>query len=352
MILQKAKKESAFLKMGLYGEAGSGKTFTSTRVAIGLYHYIKAEKPVAFADTETGSDFVMHLFEAEKIELLTAKTRAFKDLLDIVDEAEKNCSILIIDSITHFWNELIDSFMKKHQLTRLALKHWQPLKQTWREFTDRYVNSKLHIIVCGRSADRWDEVEDEEGIKELKKVGTKMRTETEMGYEPSLLVEMEAVQLSPKAGGQYVHRAYVKKDRFDVINGKTFDNPGFEEFLPHIELLNLGGEHKALEVGRNSQDIFDNENIGEKRILKREILLEKIGNEIKLLYPGQTEREKVARLQFMKEIFGTHSWTEVTNMKIEELEKGLKKIEVIQKLRAKSQKKEITQEVSNETAAI
>ncbi len=352
MVLQKAKKEAAFLKMGIYGEAGSGKTFTSTRVAIGLHKYIKSDKPIAFADTETGSDFVLRFFEAEGIELLAAKTRAFKDLLEIVDEAEKSCSILIIDSITHFWNELIDSFMKKHQLSRLSLKHWQPLKQTWREFTDRYVNSKLHIIVCGRSADRWDEVEDEEGIKELKKVGTKMRTETEMGYEPSLLVEMEAVQLSPKAGGQYIHRAYVKKDRFDVINGQVFDNPGFESFLPHIELLNLGGEHKALEVGRDSQDIFDNENIGEKKIIKREILLEKIGNEIKLLYPGQKEEEKVARLKFMKDIFGTHSWTEVTNMKIEDLEKGLKKIEAFQKLRSKAQKKEMKGEIRNEASAL
>ena len=65
-----------------------------------------------------------------------------------------------------------------------------PLKAMWREFTDRYVNSKLHVIMRGRAGYIWDDVEDEEGVKELKKVGTKMKAEVETGYEPSLLIEM------------------------------------------------------------------------------------------------------------------------------------------------------------------
>lgn len=325
-ILQPAKPESAYLKLGIYGEAGTGKTFTASNVAIGLYSYIKAKNPVAFADTETGSDFVKNRFDAAKIKLLTAKTRAFKDLLGIVDEAEKDCSLLIVDSITHYWNELIDSYLKKNNLSRLTLRDWQPLKKTWREFTDRFVNSKLHMIVCGRSADKWDEVTDETGAKELRKIGTKMRTETEMAYEPSLLVEMELVQASNRPSGQFIHRAWVKKDRFDVINGQSFDDPGFEAILPHLALLNLGGEHRAIEVGRDSQAIFENDNIGEKRYIKREILLEKIGNEIKVLYPGQTESDKIARIKLMEKIFKTNSWTEITHMRNEELADGLEKI--------------------------
>jgi hypothetical protein len=160
-LLRKASPEMAYLKLGIYGEAGSGKTFTSSRVAIGLAAFIKSKKPVGFADTETGSDFVAPAFKAVGLGLIVAKTRAFADLLGIIDEAAGVCDILIIDSVTHFWNELIDAYLKKNEKKRLTLRDWQPLKQTWREFTDRFVNSKLHIILCGRSADKWEEVEEE-----------------------------------------------------------------------------------------------------------------------------------------------------------------------------------------------
>ena len=325
---KEAQNEMAYLKAGFYGEAGSGKSYTSSKIAIGLVKYIKAKKPVMYFDTETGSDFLIRQFKEAGVGLYTAKTRAFADLLTAVDEAEKTASVMIIDSITHVWNELIESYMKKLELKRLALKHWIPLKSTWREFTTRYVNSKLHVIVCGRSADKWEEVEDpEDGSRELKKTGTKMRTETEMGYEPSLLVELEAIQLSPRVGGQLIHRAHVKKDRFDVINGQAFDQPGFETFLPHISLLNLGGEHKALEVGRDSTAMFERNDVGARKMETREILIEKIGNEIKLIYPGQTETDKTARINLMSAIFQTHSWTEIcSRRKNEELQAGLEAI--------------------------
>jgi hypothetical protein len=328
MLLKPAINEMCYLKLALYGEAGSGKTFTASSIAIGLNQFIKSKKPISFADTETGSDFVLPRFNAAKIDLLVAKTRAFQDLLIIVDEAEKVSDVLITDSITHFWNELVDAYVQKNELKRLRLKDWIPLKKTWREFTDKFINSRLHIILCGRSADKWEEVEDEEdGAKELKKVGTKLRAETQLSYEPSLLIELEAIQLSPRIGTNYIHRAYVKKDRADILTGKFFDDPTFESILPHILSLNLGGEHKAIEPNRSSQDMFEKGNTGEQKMITREIVLEKITNEIKLLYPGQSEVDKTARIKLMNQVFGTNSWVEIEKRRnIEELTAGLEAI--------------------------
>ena len=330
-LLHEAKPEMAYLKAGLYGEAGSGKTWTACAIAIGLHHLIKAKKPVAFADTETGSDFRIHAFKEAGVKLVVAKTRAFQDLLTITDEAEKECAVLIVDSITHFWNELVDAYQKKNDLTRLRLKDWQPLKKTWREFTDRYINSPLHMIICGRSADKWEDVPDEEdGAMELKKVGTKMRAETEISYEPGLLVEMVAIQKTAQASSFYVHRAFVKKDRFDVINGKYFDDPTLDSFMPHIALLNLGGEHKAIELGRDSQDMFTRNNTGEQKAITREILCEKIEAEIKFLYPGRSDEDVKARAKLMETIFGTKSWTEISKRRnLDELDAGLKLIKAL-----------------------
>lgn len=327
-LLREAKPEMAYLKAGIYGEAGSGKTFTACLIAMGLHKLIKSKKPVAFADTETGSDFRLHAFKEAGVKLVVAKTRAFRDLLAITDEAEKDCAVLIVDSITHFWNELVDAYMKKNELTRLRLKDWQPLKKTWREFTDRYIGNQLHMIICGRSADKWEDVPDEEdGAMELKKVGTKMRAETEISYEPGLLVEMMAVQRTAQASSFYLHRAFVKKDRFDIINGKTFDDPTLDSFMPHIQLLNLGGEHRAIDPGRNSEDMFTRNNTGEQKAITRDILIENIEAEIKLLYPGQSEEDKKARLTLMSTVFGTKSWTEIAKRRsLDELEAGLKAI--------------------------
>jgi len=104
-IFKTGELEMAYLKMGLYGAAGSGKTFTASDIAIGLHRFTEAKKPIYFIDTETGSDFVLEKFKKAKIKLLVAKSRAFKDLVAGVDEAEKKGSIILIDSITHFWND-------------------------------------------------------------------------------------------------------------------------------------------------------------------------------------------------------------------------------------------------------
>jgi hypothetical protein len=313
-LLQPAKPEAAFLKMGIYGDAKSGKTFTSASVLIGFHKFMKSDKPIAFMDTETGSDYVQHRFRESGIPLLVAKTRSFKDLLAITDEAEKSCFALLVDSITHPWDELMNAYQKQHNKTRLSLGDWIPIKAMWREFTTKYIGSRLHIIVCGRAGDKWEDVTDENGVKELRKTGTRMRTEKELGYEPSLLVEMESVQTEAKFGGSILHRAYVKGDRFDVINGRIFEDPTFETFLPHIQMLNLGGEHKALEPDRSSVGMFDDPNMGEKRALNKEILCEKIANEIKKLFPAQTEKDKADRVKLMEEVFGTNSWTEISTL--------------------------------------
>ena len=89
-LFTKAENSSSFLKMGMMGFAGSGKTYTATSVAIGLHKLAKAKKPIFFLDTETGSDWVKPRIEAAGVELFTAKTRAFRDLLEAVPEAEEN----------------------------------------------------------------------------------------------------------------------------------------------------------------------------------------------------------------------------------------------------------------------
>jgi len=150
---------SAYLKMGLLDFQDGGKTKTATKTAIGLIAHMKqrdiagADKPAYFLDTETGSDWVLPDFKAVGIPVAQAKTRAFADLLAAVTEAEAKGSVLIIDSVTHFWKELTECYARrkaadlKRSLYRLQLHDWGYLKgeQGWGRFADLFVNSNLHI---------------------------------------------------------------------------------------------------------------------------------------------------------------------------------------------------------------
>src|SRR5205807_9958514 len=95
----------------------------------------------------------------------------------------------------------------------------------------------------------------EKGKREVIAVDTKMRAETEMSYEPSLLVELER---SPRGVSErgWIHRATVVKDRWNVMDGEKIDNPVFASFLPVIERLNIGGEHVGGDSSRTSEHLF------------------------------------------------------------------------------------------------
>ena len=124
-LLQPAVSTSAFLKMGLLGFQGGGKSMTAAKVAIGLHKHVTklgldySGKPVAMFDTETGSDWLIPLFKAAGVPFFVAKANSFADLLKVMDEAEQKASALIIDSITHPWRELCQSYQRSKKKSYL-----------------------------------------------------------------------------------------------------------------------------------------------------------------------------------------------------------------------------------------
>src|ERR1700727_114831 len=115
-LFRPAEITTAKLKMAMMGFQGSGKTFTATSTAIGLVQMVRelklpeGTKPIAFGDTEKGSDWILPRVNKAGLDMVTAKTRAFSDLIGLINEAEANASVLLIDSLTHFWTELCDTY--------------------------------------------------------------------------------------------------------------------------------------------------------------------------------------------------------------------------------------------------
>jgi hypothetical protein len=334
MLLKPASNRMAFAKIGIYGTAGSGKTRTATEIAIGLHKSIGSKKPIAAFDTEPAFGFVLPFFQKAGIELLVADdSRALFDLMDFMDEAEKQCDIAIIDSITHVWRDAQDSYLKrlnnsrkqygKKPLGALEFQHWRPIKAAWAEFTDRFLSSKLHVIVCGRAGTiyEYQDKDDGTGKKELISTGTRMATEKELGYEPSLLFEM----IADRENGKTTNVAVIQKDRSDTINGHEIRMPTFRHFEPHFKALNIGGQHFGSMDAKDSQAMFPdaNESGWDAESRQRTIYAEEIAELLKKYHPSQSVEDKQKRMDLAEQFFDTRSWTAVETMHSDILKSGL-----------------------------
>jgi len=336
-LLRKASNNQAYAKVGLYGQAGSGKTRTAVEIAIGLHKAIKSKKPIVAFDTEPAFSWVLPIFEKNGIELLVAdSSRALIDLMAFMDEAEKISDIVIIDSITHIWKDAQDSYLnkvnekrkKQNKIPLLALEfqHWRPIKAQWARFTDRFLSSKLHVIVCGRAGTiyEYQDKDDGSGKKELISTGTKMATEKELGYEPSLLIEM----VSNRQNGKIVNTALIQKDRSDMLNGQEIPFPNYQKLKKHFEFLNLGGEHFTSMEQRDSKDLYEgaDESGWDYEKKNREIWCEEIQGILTKHFPSQSAEDKKQKAEMVDFAFGTRSWTKVESLKSFEIKEGYEKI--------------------------
>ena len=314
------------LKGGILGFAGSGKTTTMALIAIGLHKLLKHDKPVLFMDTETGSSYVKDLFSKHNVPILGKKSRAFLTLMTGLEEAVKGGNIFLTDSVTHYWHELMASYMKVKGISRLNVYHIGNIKKEWSPLPDLWLNSPIHTILCGRAGYKWGYEEDDEGDKQLTTVGTKMKVEGDFGYEPTLLIEMEQSRTSKEVGSNLVNRAWVIKDKFmdDGLQGKFFDMPTFENFMPHISRLNLNGVFPEIDIKSTSESIIASPDRSvTERFKQRDIYVEELKDELTLKFNARTDEGKKQALNFLKDTYGTTSMTAIENMPNNKIREGL-----------------------------
>jgi hypothetical protein len=237
---RKAKTEQAVLKMGLYGLAGSGKTFTSLLLAEGLARL--ANKRVAVIDTEHGADFYCQDVAERKahpsaFDFDAVYTRSVTEALEAVRSLKPaEHGVLVIDSISHIWEAALNAYAGKlTKVGTIPFHAWGKIKKPYKELVQHCMNAPMHLIICGRQGNVWQEDEDTE---EMKITGTKMRAEGETPYEPHLLIHMEAVR-NQKTGVATI-TAFAEKDRTGVLAGQVIEWPCFDNIVkPLLPLLGV-----------------------------------------------------------------------------------------------------------------
>ena len=354
MLLKSLDTGQGFLKAGFLGFAGSGKTYTASLLAVAVREMfdIDAKKPVAMFDTEGGSQYIAPVLkELCGADMVGVRSQSFDALMQMARDVEADdIPVLLVDSMTHIWRDVTDSYLRQvnEQLKmkglrprkRLSFPDWGPIKEKFKTWTDWYLNSSVHVIICGRAGYEYDFERDEEtGKRELIKTGTKMKTETEFGFEPSLLVEMGR----ERVGKEIARTALVLKDRFGKIDGEEARFGGAGGYKDHLEAAKefFSGHLSMLKPGASapvdttSGSRFDVDATGEidasRRKRKLEVVLDEIKEEMQAIHAGMSAASKTGRADLAEEVFGTRSWEKITTYQLEDLKAGLEKIRTMRK---------------------
>jgi len=207
---KKATKETAKLRLALFGPSGSGKTYTSLRMAAGL------GGNTAFIDTERGSaSKYADRFEFDVLELPKKDITTYAEAIGAA--ASAGYPVLIIDSLTHAWKELLGE-VDKLAKTKYRGNTWS----AWSEGTpkqNRLVNAILdypgHIIATMRTKTEWTTEKDHNGKTMPIRVGLSPEQGKGIEYEFDLLMELTVE-----------HVATVIKDRTGKYQDAIIEKPG------------------------------------------------------------------------------------------------------------------------------
>lgn len=221
---RKAKAEQAALKIGFYGTAGSGKTFTALLIAEGLAAL--AGKRIAYVDTERGTDFYTREIAERRphpaaFDFDALYSRSLSETLSALrDVSAKEYGVIVIDSITHLWEAAIQSYSGPLTSAGTIPFHaWGKIKRPYKDLMTALLNSPMHVLICGRQKNEWGEEEDS---GEIKVIGVTMKAEGETPYEPHVLIRMQRERAK---SGQSPVSAFVEKDRSGLLSGKTIILP-------------------------------------------------------------------------------------------------------------------------------
>jgi hypothetical protein len=214
MGFKKATKAQANLHAAIHGPSGAGKTFTSLRVATGL----AGGSPIAVIDTERGS--ASKYADRFSFDVLELEDQSIDGYVAAISEAAKGgYKVLIIDSLSHGWQTLLEEVEKlaKAKYRGNTWSAWSEGTPHQRRLVQAILNYPGHVIATMRSKTEWTTV-DNNGKKSPQRVGLAPEQGKGIEYEFDLLIEISTE-----------HVANVIKDRTGKFQDKLIDKPG-EDF--------------------------------------------------------------------------------------------------------------------------
>jgi hypothetical protein len=186
-LFKPATRKKVYLKLGLMGPSGSGKTYSALLLAKGL-----AEGGnIALLDTENGSASLYAGTVAKFDVVDMGPPFTSKKVLSVIDEAvEAGYKVLVIDSITHFWKQILADKEILDGNGGNSYANWGKVKPKFEEFKNKLLQAPIHIVCCMRAKDEYVLESDAKGKSSPKKVGMGAIMEPGAEYEFTTVFEI------------------------------------------------------------------------------------------------------------------------------------------------------------------
>lgn len=207
MLIRKAERKKAKLRLALMGTSGSGKTYSALQLAFGL------GGKIGLIDTEHGSgELYAHLGDYDVIQLEAPYTvNKYREAIKAFEDAGHGT--IIIDSLSHAWAGEGGLLDKQGQLESSG--RFKNSFATWREITpdhnklvEELLNSPCHIIGTMRSKTEYALEQNDKGKTVPRKIGLAPVQRDGLEYEFTVVLDIS----------QESHFASATKDRTGLFD--------------------------------------------------------------------------------------------------------------------------------------
>lgn len=253
MAFQEAVKAKSWLRLAIQAPAGGGKTFSALRVATGMQEEMKkngVDTMIGVIDTEHGSASLY----ADRFKFVTdtmKKPYSIDQYIQSMREAYKaGIKILIIDSLSHAWQELLEEVDKlaNTKYKGNTFRAWSEGTPKQRKLVEAILAYPGHIIVTMRAKTEYS-VQHDGNKTVIQRVGLQAEQGKGIEFEFSMLWE-----------GDINHNFHCTKDRTGKYQDQILEMPGEEVGTDLIQWLNTGAD-----LREEKKDTVATEKKGQKK---------------------------------------------------------------------------------------
>lgn len=288
-LFHKATKSKSKLRLALFGVSGSGKTLTALLLAQGI------GGKWAVIDTENGTSEKyagrntvgnQKLDKPLEFDAVTLSEPTVDNYIAFITEAGKEGYNLIIDSLSHGWQELLQEVnrianVKFKGNTWSAWSEGTPKQQKMIRCIQSYPG---HIIATIRSKTEWETTKTDNGKSMPVRIGLAPEQGKGIEYEFDMLMEMDIS-----------HTATIQKDRTGKYQDKIIECPGIALGRELAQWLDDGIEYVAPEQPNITPDEKppaqpDGADIGKQQIFEIRDKIKPLYVSLKSEHPDEAQR--------------------------------------------------------------
>lgn len=191
LTFQPATRHEAKARVAMIGPTGSGKTWTSLQFA----RILAGETGrIGLIDTENASASLY----ADVHDFQTAAWYPPYDaakLAAAIHDAAKQFDVLVVDSLTHFWQgdggvlDIVEQEGAKNRGNKFA--GWAKGTPLWRSLLDALIFAPCHVIVTMRSKMDYVQTTDANGRAKVEKMGMAPVARNDVEYEFTIVGELD-----------------------------------------------------------------------------------------------------------------------------------------------------------------